>query len=89
MSRRSYQDIFCIPYLGQAMMRLNAFFKSIHRPDSSVSGSKSATSIEDVTITHLLSKAHEGYRHVKRESIDKSRFSHRLQVWRKKQIVTK
>ena len=73
------------------MMRLNAFFKNIRRPDSL--DTSSAASIrrrdssaaddgggETVTITHLLSKAHNSYHHVSRTSIDKSRFSHRLQV---------
>ena len=65
------------------MIRLNSFFKTIRRPDSLEAASatdKEPGETTVVSITHLLTKAHSGYRHIGKDKIDKMRFSRRLQA---------
>ena len=64
---------------GDAMMKLTQYFGEILL-DAEGSAPETETSKESVTISRLLSDAFDSYSHVTRESIDKKRLNHRLQV---------
>ena len=65
---------------GEAMMKLTEYFGGILLDADGSATPETETSKDSVTISHLLSDAFDSYSHVTRESIDKKRLNHRLQV---------